>query len=114
MLQAVSRARQAQNNFIFAGVAELADAPDLGSGVNDVGVQVPSPAPAASCRPQSSGGDSKDPNLITRRWGSDLLFLKVFSKVRGGFSKKAPSKNLNYNLTYKQAKKRRENKIPVF
>ena len=45
MLQAVSRARQAQNNFIFAGVAELADAPDLGSGVNDVGVQVPSPAP---------------------------------------------------------------------
>ena len=29
----------------LAGVAELADAPDLGSGVNDVGVQVPSPAP---------------------------------------------------------------------
>ena len=26
-------------------MAELADAPDLGSGVNDVGVQVPSPAP---------------------------------------------------------------------
>ena len=31
----------------LAGVAELADAPDLGSGVNDVGVQVPSPAPPA-------------------------------------------------------------------
>ena len=30
----------------LAGVAELADAPDLGSGVNDVGVQVPSPAPS--------------------------------------------------------------------
>ncbi len=29
----------------LAGVAELADAPDLGSGVFDVGVQVPSPAP---------------------------------------------------------------------
>ena len=28
-----------------ADVAELADAPDLGSGVNDVGVQVPSSAP---------------------------------------------------------------------
>ena len=28
-----------------AGVAELADALDLGSSVNDVGVQVPSPAP---------------------------------------------------------------------
>ena len=28
-----------------AGVAELADAPDLGSGVFDVGVQVPSAAP---------------------------------------------------------------------
>ena len=32
-------------NMKNAGVAELADAPDLGSGVNDVGVQVPSPAP---------------------------------------------------------------------
>ncbi len=31
---------------LFAGVAELADAPDLGSGVFDVGVQVPSPAPS--------------------------------------------------------------------
>ena len=30
---------------MFAAVAELADAPDLGSGVNDVGVQVPSAAP---------------------------------------------------------------------
>ncbi len=30
---------------ILADVAELADAPDLGSGVNDVGVQVPSSAP---------------------------------------------------------------------
>ncbi len=31
--------------FYYAGVAELADALDLGSSVNDVGVQVPSPAP---------------------------------------------------------------------
>ena len=30
----------------YAGVAELADALDLGSSVNDVGVQVPSPAPS--------------------------------------------------------------------
>ena len=29
----------------FVGVAELADAPDLGSGGITVGVQVPSPAP---------------------------------------------------------------------
>lgn len=34
-----------KSSIIFAGVAELADAPDLGSGVFDVGVQVPSPAP---------------------------------------------------------------------
>ena len=33
---------------LYAGVAELADAPDLGSGVYDVGVQVPSPAPKHS------------------------------------------------------------------
>ena len=31
---------------MFAGVAELADAPDLGSGGITVGVQVPSPAPS--------------------------------------------------------------------
>ena len=37
----------------FAAVAELADAPDLGSGVNDVGVQVPSAAP-----------NSRNPNLV--------------------------------------------------
>ena len=34
-------------------MAELADAPDLGSGVNDVGVQVPSAAP-----------NSRNPNLV--------------------------------------------------
>ena len=32
------------DNFISAGMAELADAPDLGSGVNDVQVQVLLPA----------------------------------------------------------------------
>ena len=32
MFQAVPRGATAPNNFIFAGVAELADAPDLGSG----------------------------------------------------------------------------------
>ena len=31
--------------FVYAGVAKLADALDLGSSVYDVGVQVPSPAP---------------------------------------------------------------------
>ena len=35
----------------YADVAELADAPDLGSGVTDVGVQVPSSAPTKmTCR----------------------------------------------------------------
>ena len=33
---------------LYAGVADLADALDLGSSVNDVGVQVPSPAPKHS------------------------------------------------------------------
>ena len=33
------------------------------------------PAPVASCRPQTSGGDSKNPNLIIRWWGSDLSLL---------------------------------------
>ena len=33
------------HRLIFAGVAELADAPDLGSGGNTVQVQVLSPAP---------------------------------------------------------------------
>ena len=37
----------------YADVAELADAPDLGSGVYDVGVQVPSSAP-----------NSRNPNLV--------------------------------------------------
>ncbi|CAB1262367.1 hypothetical protein CLOSBL3_20368 [Clostridiaceae bacterium BL-3] len=32
-------------NFIYAGVAELADALDLGSSAYGVGVQIPSPAP---------------------------------------------------------------------
>ena len=49
--------------------------PSGSSGGNFVKVQVLLPAPAASCRSRSSGGDSKDPNLITRRWGSDLSLL---------------------------------------
>ena len=36
--------RKGKSN-LYAGVAELADAPDLGSGVLDVQVQVLSPAP---------------------------------------------------------------------
>ena len=40
-------------------------------------VRVPLSAPAASCRLQSSGGGSKNPNLITRRWGSDLSLLSA-------------------------------------
>ena len=35
----------AHHFLVFAGVAELADALDLGSSVFDVGVRVPSPAP---------------------------------------------------------------------
>ena len=37
--------RNIKFNMLHAVVAELADAPDLGSGVLDVGVQVPSAAP---------------------------------------------------------------------
>ena len=48
----------------LAGVAELADAPDLGSGVNDVGVQVPSPAP-----------NSRKPNLKPIGEGFGFLVL---------------------------------------
>ena len=42
--------------------------------------QVLLPAPAASCRPQPSGGDSKDPNLITRRWGKTMCAF--FNEIR--------------------------------
>ena len=59
----------------------MADAPDLGSGVLDVKVQVLLGAPAASCRPQESGGDSKDPNLITRWLGSDLSLYAAPKKA---------------------------------
>ena len=38
-----------------AGVAELVDAPDLGSGAYGVGVRVPSPAPLSTRLEQSSG-----------------------------------------------------------
>ena len=46
-----------------------------GFGTSMPQVQVLLPAPAASCRPQASGGDSKDPNPITRRWGSDFFMF---------------------------------------
>ena len=45
MFQAVTRARLPYQTTKYAPVAELADAPDLGSGFYDVGVQVPSGAP---------------------------------------------------------------------
>ena len=51
----------------LAGVAELADAPALGSGVNDVGVQVPSPAP-----------NSRNPN--PKPVGEGFGFLYVFEE----------------------------------
>ncbi len=43
----VSRVSRSQKSLyvVYAGVAELADALDLGSSVSHVGVQVPSPAP---------------------------------------------------------------------
>ena len=46
-------------------MAELADAPDLGSGVNDVGVQVPPAAPI-----------SKNPNLVPI--GTGFGFFSLF------------------------------------
>ena len=49
----------------YAPMAELADAPDLGSGVFDVGVQVPSGAP-----------NSKNPNLVPV--GNGFGFLICF------------------------------------
>ena len=66
----------------IAGVLELADKQASDTCVFNMRVQVPSPAPAASCRPQSSGGDSKNPNLITRWWGSDLSLLTAPNKRR--------------------------------
>ena len=44
--------------FSFAGVAELADAPDLGSGISDVQVQVLSSAPYRVFITDSSYGHS--------------------------------------------------------
>ena len=41
---AVSLIYKISNHLVYADVAELADAPDLGSGIYDVGVQVPSSA----------------------------------------------------------------------
>ena len=59
----------------YAGVAELADAPDLGSGVPDVQVQVLSPAPAGSPRGQKS----------LRKYCGDFLFcyfsLKIYFSI---------------------------------
>ena len=70
-------------------MAELADALDSGSSLfTKVQVQVLLPAPAASCRPQASGGDSKSPNLITRGWGSDLsLFTAPAASCRPQLSR---------------------------
>ena len=65
----------AKNLISIAGVLELADKQASDTCVFNMRVQVPSPAPAASFRPQTSGGNSKNPNLITRRWGSDLSLL---------------------------------------
>ena len=56
-------------------MAELADAPDLGSGISDVQVRPLLPAPADKVGTQISGGDNRNPNLITRWWGSDLSSL---------------------------------------
>ena len=66
----------------YAGVAELADAPDLGSGVFDVGVQVPSPAP-----------NSRNPNsLIFEEFGFIYFYRStVMNKkitVINGYNKK--------------------------
>ena len=51
--------------------------------VYTVRVQVPFLAPAASCRPQLSGGDIKNPNFITRWWGSDLSLFTAPTDVSG-------------------------------
>ncbi len=44
-------AKQIRSKIKYADVAELADALDLGSSVNDVGVQVPSSAPTKTAYP---------------------------------------------------------------
>ena len=56
----------------FAGVAELADAPDLGSGVYDVGVRGLSPAPAVEHR-----GKTRDYTLVL----SFFFFARVVYRL---------------------------------
>ena len=96
---------------IYALVAELADAPDLGSGVNDVGVQVPSAAPPFrtcriyfckfftladkstdksyfACRLVFFGRDSRLPKQFTGLFWLRLVFSRTTFKTLIGFSYK--------------------------
>ena len=61
----------------YADVAELADAPDLGSGVTDVGVQVPSSAP-----------NSRNPNLVPIGEGFGFLLYLDYPNFNSKIEKR--------------------------
>ena len=76
-------------------MAELADAPDLGSGVNDVGVQVPLSAPsidmrewlsgrALPCQGRYRGSESRLPLHSKKKFDTNYVsnfFLILFCKA---------------------------------
>ena len=60
-----------------AGVAKLADAPDLGSGGSTVQVQVLSPVPAFSATEVAEN----DPNFTSPTVVGDFALWSVFSRI---------------------------------
>lgn len=81
-----------------AGVAELVDAPDLGSGAFGVGVRVPSPAPLnlhellihhciATLRPFSCYKMQPAPGLEPGEWSSSTILQPIERKGQGDLAR---------------------------